>query len=316
MPLTFPQMPDKLTANETTILEYLNRNSNAFLFLNIAQLAAALDVSEATISRFARHVGCRDFKNLKQVVLGQVEQPGPVQKKTAVSAGEEDKLLSCFLEQQKYCLERTLELLDKTQFEQAAQAVADARRVYVYAKNGSRSMAELLTFRLWRIGVDIHRLSAGGSELLEGLATAGPEDLVVVFSFSSQRFHTGPGCPNKVQNAAVYRPRHAGSGAPGGLPAVCLPGGGNRVPFHGGTRCVGGCPGTGGIGPAWPKGSRTAGTAAQSEKTLQQTLMGQGNARSGPGAVSLPGGGTAPFLFRLPTAGKTLHLPGGNRPLF
>lgn len=184
MPLTFPQMPDKLTANETTILEYLNRNSNAFLFLNIAQLAAALDVSEATISRFARHVGCRDFKNLKQVVLGQVEQPGPVQKKTAVSAGEEDKLLSCFLEQQKYCLERTLELLDKTQFEQAAQAVADARRVYVYAKNGSRSMAELLTFRLWRIGVDIHRLSAGGSELLEGLATAGPEDLVVVFSFS------------------------------------------------------------------------------------------------------------------------------------
>lgn len=184
MPLTFPQMPDKLTANETTILEYLNRNSNAFLFLNIAQLAAALDVSEATISRFARHVGCRDFKNLKQVVLGQVEQPGPVQKKTAVSSGEEDKLLSCFLEQQKYCLERTLELLDRTQFEQAAQAVADARRVYVYAKNGSRSMAELLTFRLWRIGVDIHRLSAGGSELLEGLATAGPEDLVVVFSFS------------------------------------------------------------------------------------------------------------------------------------
>ena len=96
MPLTFPQMPDKLTANETTILEYLNRNSNAFLFLNIAQLAAALDVSEATISRFARHVGCRDFKNLKQVVLGQVEQPGPVQKKTAVSAGRRTNCCPAF----------------------------------------------------------------------------------------------------------------------------------------------------------------------------------------------------------------------------
>src|SRR5699024_11204264 len=65
MPLTFPQMPDKLTANEAAVLEYITRNSDSFLFMSIAQLAAALDVSEATISRFARHVGCRDFKHLK-----------------------------------------------------------------------------------------------------------------------------------------------------------------------------------------------------------------------------------------------------------
>lgn len=183
MPLTFPQMPDKLTANETAILEYINRNSTRFLFLNIAQLAAELDVSEATISRFARHVGCRDFKHLKQVVLGQVEHPGPVQRLAATLAEGDGALPARFFAQQRYCLERTMELLDQDQFRQAAQAVADAGRVFVHAKNASRSMARLLSFRLHRIGVEIRDLPAG-SELLEDLADAGPGDLVVLFNFS------------------------------------------------------------------------------------------------------------------------------------
>ena len=77
MPLTFPQMPDKLTANEAAVLEYITRNSDSFLFMSIAQLAAALDVSEATISRFARHVGCRAFNHLNQLVLEQTQPPRP-----------------------------------------------------------------------------------------------------------------------------------------------------------------------------------------------------------------------------------------------
>ena len=68
------------------------------------------------------------------------------------------------MEQQRYCLEKTLELLDPAQFDRAAQAVAGAKRVFVYAKNASRSMAELLAFRLRRIGVDVHAIPAGGKQ--------------------------------------------------------------------------------------------------------------------------------------------------------
>ena len=186
MPLTFPQMPDKLTANETAILEYINRNRDQFLFMNIARLAAELSMSEATVSRFARHVGCRDFKHLKQVVLEQTQpaRPGPAGKIAATLAEGDGALLPRWMEQQRYCLEKTLELLDPDQFGQAVQAIAGARRVYLYAKNASRSLAELLGYRLRRIGVEVHRLSAGGSELLEGLAAAEAGDLVVLFSFS------------------------------------------------------------------------------------------------------------------------------------
>lgn len=187
MPITFPSMPDKLTANEAALLEFINQHSDRFLFLSIAQLAETLSMSEATVSRFARHVGCRDFKHLKQVVLAQTQtRTGPADKLAATLAEGDGAPLPHWLEQQRYCLEKTEALLNPAEFHRAVQAIVEARRVFVYAKNASRSMAELLRFRLRRIGVDVRLLAGAGNELLEGLAAAGPGDLVVVFSFSKR----------------------------------------------------------------------------------------------------------------------------------
>ena len=186
MPITFPSMPDKLTANEAALLEFINQHSDRFLFLSIAQ-PETLSMSEATVSRFARHVGCRDFKHLKQVVLAQTQtRTGPADKLAATLAEGDGAPLPHWLEQQRYCLEKTEALLDPAEFHRAVQAIVEARRVFVYAKNASRSMAELLRFRLRRIGVDVRLLAGAGNELLEGLAAAGPGDLVVVFSFSKR----------------------------------------------------------------------------------------------------------------------------------
>ena len=184
MCLTFPQMPENLTATESAILEYICAHRDEFLFMTIAELAAALHVSEASISRFARRVGCRDFKHLKQVVLAQGERPGAARKLANTLAEGETALLPRWIEQQRANLEKTLELLDKAEFDRAVQAIVAAQRVYLHAKNASRALVELLAYRLRRIGVEVERLPAGGSELLEGLAGAGAGDLVVLFGFS------------------------------------------------------------------------------------------------------------------------------------
>ena len=42
----------------------------------------------------------------------------------------------------------------------------------------------MLHFRLRRLGLNVSLLPSGGSELLEGLAQAGEEDTVILFSFS------------------------------------------------------------------------------------------------------------------------------------
>lgn len=64
-----------LTRAEQKILEFINTNQDTFLYLSIGQLAQALDMSDATVSRFARHVGCRDYKALKALVMEQSAGP-------------------------------------------------------------------------------------------------------------------------------------------------------------------------------------------------------------------------------------------------
>ena len=75
MELQLSVPPEELTRAEQKILDFINTNTDSFLFLTIGQLAQRLDLSDATVSRFARHAGCRDFKALKARVLEQATGP-------------------------------------------------------------------------------------------------------------------------------------------------------------------------------------------------------------------------------------------------
>ena len=156
----------ELTRAEQKILDYINTNTDTFLFSSIGQLAQRLELSDATVSRFARHVGCRDFKALKALVMEQASGPAV---KMAGTLQQEEK---------------TAQLLSTQEFEAAVNAICSARTVFLHGKNASSALAQLLHFRLRRVGVRVSLLPSGGAELLEGLIQAGPEDLVVLFSFS------------------------------------------------------------------------------------------------------------------------------------
>ena len=68
------------TQAEHTIIDFISANPTEFLVMPIQQLATRLGVSDATVSRFARHAGFRDFKELKSAVaagtLGPAEKDG------------------------------------------------------------------------------------------------------------------------------------------------------------------------------------------------------------------------------------------------
>ena len=184
MYVSFPKEPEKLTPAEKMILEYMSSHQNEFLYMTIGQLSDVLNISEATISRFARHVGCTDFKHFKQIVMEQTVQSGPAQKLTNTLISGNGELLRHCMQQQQYNLQKTLELLDQKEFDRAVGAMLTARKIFIQAKNASRSMAQLLEFRLRRIGVDVHSIPSAGTEMLEGLIPVEKEDLVILFGFS------------------------------------------------------------------------------------------------------------------------------------
>lgn len=182
MELRLPLSPGELTRAEQKILDYINTNPDTFLFLSIGQLAQRLELSDATVSRFARHVGCTDFKDLKSLVMEQAS--GPAVKMAGTLSREDAFSPAAWLERQQLYLEKTARQLDRAEFDRAVEAIAAARQIFLHGKNASAPLAQMLAFRLRRLGLRVLVLPSGGSEVLEGLSQAGEGDLAVMFSFS------------------------------------------------------------------------------------------------------------------------------------
>ncbi len=97
MTLQLPVSSAELTRAEQKILDFINTNPDTFLFSSIGQLAQQLELSDATLSRSARHVGCQDFKELKNLVLEQSASGPAVKLAGALQEGESFSLpVVCF----------------------------------------------------------------------------------------------------------------------------------------------------------------------------------------------------------------------------
>ena len=235
MNLSFPQMPEKLTSTEQDIVEYIAAHRDEFLCMTIGQMSAALHISEATVSRFARHVGCEDFKHLKRTVVEQTIQRGPAQKLNHTLQTGDGDLLTAWMEQQRYNLQKTLDLLDREAFASAVAALLGARKIFLHARNASRAPAVLLEYRLRRIGLEVEQLPAAGSELAERLAAIGPQDVVVLFAagrgravrlcqgIAGGRGHSGPAAAGRLPDNPFHQPRLARRGPSRRHRAFCLP---------------------------------------------------------------------------------------------
>lgn len=166
------------TAAERLIIDFIAARPAEFLVMSIQQLSSRLQICDATVSRFARHAGFGDFKELKAAVAASTLGPAEKIQASIESAGSP----GAYLEEQRVNLERTAQALDEEAFGRAAEALAGAGRVLISGKGAARCCAELLGFRLSRFGKEVVLLGSG-SEIAEGLARADERTVVVAFGF-------------------------------------------------------------------------------------------------------------------------------------
>ncbi len=174
----------KWTKSDLLIMEFIENHTDDFLFMSIGQLAQHLQVSEATISRFARHMGYHDFKEMKSDIVGKKSGRGAAGKIAGTLLKDTSFDVAKWFSFQQECAAKTLDHLNSEQFNAAAEAIMSAKRIYIHAKNASAAAAELLFFRLRRLGLDTALVPSGGSEVVEGIAHAQEGDLAIIFSFS------------------------------------------------------------------------------------------------------------------------------------
>ncbi len=184
MQLTFLRESNNLTDAEQKIINYIEENREEFLFMSIGQLARKLEVSEATILRFSKHIGCDDFKDLKNIIMKQNHLEGPVGKLAGTLFVGSDFSMLNYLRRQQLYIEKTIECMMEEDFVKAVNTIVSSKKVFIHAKSASASIGQLLFFRLRRLGIEVVMLPSSGTEVAEGLVQAKSDDLVIFFGFS------------------------------------------------------------------------------------------------------------------------------------
>ena len=65
------------TKTEKKLIEYIIASPQEFIRMSIGDIARRIGTSEPTVSRFARHCGYNDFKELKGTVLRHLSEENP-----------------------------------------------------------------------------------------------------------------------------------------------------------------------------------------------------------------------------------------------
>ncbi len=168
------------------IANFIIAHTDKAAFMTAARLGSAVGVSESTVVRFAYELGYSGYPELsaalRQVIRTQLTsvQRMEVTRDRIGSGNILDEVLSGDMEK----IKRTLEETSHEDFENAAAAIADARKIYVI---GDRSASALARFAHYYLNLMFENVklvtTTSSSELFEQIMRIGSEDVVIGISF-------------------------------------------------------------------------------------------------------------------------------------
>ena len=174
---------------------------------SIGELALRAGVSVASVTRFAKTVGCHDVRELKLRLAqaaavgerflraappdggdGPQTGKGKRDKRRAesASASSDDALATRVYDEIHAALARNHELLRRAPFAEAAAALREARMIYVFGMGGgSSALADEMRFRLVRLGRPV---ASYQDSLLQRMvaSTLSPDCVVVALSVTGR----------------------------------------------------------------------------------------------------------------------------------
>ena len=171
---------------QRAIARYITESYDKAAFMTASKLGRTMGVSESTVVRFAVELGYDGYptmqKAMQEMVLNRLTS---VQRIEVANdrIGDQD-ILSLVLQSDMEQLRKTVSSVDRKDFSAAVNAILDARRIYVLGVRSASALASFLGYYLNLMFEDVHTITASGTgQVLEKLISAGPDDVVIAFSY-------------------------------------------------------------------------------------------------------------------------------------
>jgi DNA-binding MurR/RpiR family transcriptional regulator len=187
------------------ISNYILDNYDKAAYMTASKLGSIVHVSESTVVRFANELGFEGYPEFQHALQEIVRTKLTSFQRMEVTnnlIGDGD-ILAKVLMSDSDKIKRTLDDINRDDFNAAVENIASAKKIYVLGARSAATLAGFLAHSLHMISDDVIQVqTSSGSEMFEQLMSLSTEDTVIAVSF--------PRYSKKIINAVDFA-KHSGA---------------------------------------------------------------------------------------------------------
>jgi RpiR family carbohydrate utilization transcriptional regulator len=171
------------------VADLILRQPEMAIYASVNEVAAAAQVSEATVMRLCRTLGFKGFQDFKIALARELVTPSQKMAEEAGDEGDPATLVRQIFKANIAALEETREILNLRQLQQAVQILLNCRRLMVAGVGGSGPVVQYAGLRLTPLGLEVR----GFTEVYQMLTYAAlltREDVLLAISHSGSSGET------------------------------------------------------------------------------------------------------------------------------
>ena len=175
----------RFSKGQKLIAQYILKNYDKVAFMTACKLGEAVGVSESTVVRFANALGYSGYPKLQDALQEVIKNKlTTVQRVDMVKEFNDDSaILKKIVKSDMDNIKDTLEEIDEKAFEEAANRILKAKRIYIVGMRSSFRIAQYLGFYLGIILDSVHVIRTDMGDAFEQVVKINEDDVLIAISF-------------------------------------------------------------------------------------------------------------------------------------
>jgi len=192
----YDQILDKyesLSKQNKKVADYIIFNIDDVIFFPISKLASTIDVSNATIVRFAQNLGYLGFNEFRDSLFEYQKKylsPGQRIKQSIEEFKDESFTYENSVKREIDFLEKSISSISHETFLGSIKSMCNAKTIYIFGSGPNEMLAYHLHFRLRRYKCRTQLVNSPGKEIAEYLLLLNSKDIAVIYNFAKPNEET------------------------------------------------------------------------------------------------------------------------------